>query len=184
MDTLLFWATILSPIIGVIAIIVALIVSHSSTKKAQQQINAIYDLLNVFVAAQTPTMIESKRKYEQQLSELDELIKEQKENMEIIHNPFLGQGPLINMIEESCQREKQYEQLTALEDNRKNIQKQINLIQTFFDRVQKSSELEKMYQKSVLSPQKKSLNLIFCFCTTFLYLTRKKQPEDQDLKEL
>lgn len=38
MDTLLFWATILSPIIGVIAIIVALIVSHSSTKKAQQQI--------------------------------------------------------------------------------------------------------------------------------------------------
>ena len=138
MDTLLFWATVLSPIIGVIAIIVALIVSHSSTKKAQQQINAVYDLLNVFVAAQTPTMIESKRKYEQQLSELDDMIKEQKEDMEIIHNPFLGQGPLIEMVEDSWQRKKQYDQLATLKDNRNKIQKQINVIQTFFDKIQKS----------------------------------------------
>lgn len=138
MDTLLFWATILSPIIGVIAIIVALIVSHSSTKKAQQQINAVYDLLNVFVAAQTPTMIESKRKYEQQLSELDDMIKEQKEDMEIIHNPFLSQGPLIEMVEESWRRKEQYDQLATLKDNRNKIQKQINVIQTFFDTIQKS----------------------------------------------
>lgn len=138
MDTLLFWATILSPIIGVIAIIVALIVSHSSTKKAQQQINAVYDLLNVFVAAQTPTMIEAKRKYEQQLSELDDMIKEQKEDMEIIHNPFLSQGPLIEMVEDSWQRKEQYDQLATLKDNRNKIQKQINVIQTFFDTIQKS----------------------------------------------
>jgi len=138
MDTLLFWATILSPIIGVIAIILALIVSHSSTKKAQQQINAVYDLLNVFVAAQTPTMIESKRKYEQQLSELDDMIKEQKEDMEIIHNPFLSQGPLIEMVEESWRRKEQYDQLATLKDNRNKIQKQINVIQTFFDTIQKS----------------------------------------------
>lgn len=138
MDTLLFWATMLSPIIGVIAIIVALIVSHSSTKKAQQQINAVYDLLNVFVASQTPTMIESKRKYEQQLSELDDMIKEQKEDMEIIHNPFLSQGPLIEMVEDSWQRKEQYDQLATLKDNRNKIQKQINVIQTFFDTIQKS----------------------------------------------
>lgn len=138
MDTLLFWATILSPMIGVIAIIVALIVSHSSTKKAQQQINAVYDLLKVFVAAQTPTMIESKRKYEQQLSELDDMIKEQKEDMEIIHNPFLSQGPLIEMVEDSWQRKEQYDQLATLKDNRNKIQKQINVIQTFFDTIQKS----------------------------------------------
>jgi len=138
MDTLPFWATILSPIIGVIAIIVALIVSHRSSKKAQQQINAVYDLLNVFVAAQTPAMIESKRKYEKQLSELDDLIKEQKEDMEIIHNPFWGQGPLIDMVEESRQRKEQHEQLTVLEDNRNKIQKQINVIQTYFDTIQKS----------------------------------------------
>lgn len=138
MDTLLFWATILSPIIGVIAIIVALIVSHRSTKKAQQQINAVYDLLNVFVAAQTPTMIEAKRKYEQQLSELDDMIKEQKEDMEIIHNPFLSQGPLIEMVEDSWQRKEQYDQLATLKDNRNKIQKQINVIQTFFDTIQKS----------------------------------------------
>ena len=83
-------------------------------------------------------MIESKRKYEQQLSELDDMIKEQKEDMEIIHNPFLSQGPLIEMVEDSWQRKEQYDQLATLKDNRNKIQKQINVIQTFFDTIQKS----------------------------------------------
>ena len=66
MDTLQFWATVLSPLIGVAAIIVAFIISHRSTKKAQQQIDAVYNLLDVFMAAQAPTMIEAKQKYEHQ----------------------------------------------------------------------------------------------------------------------
>ncbi len=58
--------------------------------------------------------------------------------MELIHNPFWGQGPLIDMVEESRQRKEQHEQLTVLEDNRNKIQKQINVIQTYFDTIQKS----------------------------------------------
>ena len=138
MDTLQFWATILSPLIGVAAIIVAFIISHRSTKKAQQQINAVYNLLDVFVAAQTPTMIEAKQKYENQLSKLDSLIEEQKEDIQIIRNPFLGQGPLIDIVEESYRKKEQYEQLAALEDKRSEIQGQLSLIQSFFDRAQKT----------------------------------------------
>ena len=138
MGTVQFWATILSPMVGVAAIIVSFIISHHSTKKAQQQINAIYNLLGVFVSAQAPTMIEAKQKYEHQLSELDALIEEQKEGIETIRNPFLGQGPLINIVEESYQKKEQYEQLAALEDKRKEIQGQLSLIQSFFDRTQKT----------------------------------------------
>ena len=124
--------------VGVAAIIVSFIISHHSTKKVQQQINAIYNLLGVFVSAQAPTMIEAKQKYEHQLSEFDALIEEQKEGIETIRNPFLGQGPLINIVEESYQKKEQYEQLAALEDKRKEIQGQLSLIQSFFDRAQKT----------------------------------------------
>lgn len=134
MNTLQFWATVLSPLIGIAAIIVAFIISHRSTKKAQQQINAVYNLLDVFVAAQAPTMIEAKQKYEHQLSELSTLIEEQKEDIETIRNPFLGQGPLIDMVEDSYRKEEQYEHLTALEDKRKEIQDQLSLIQSYFNR--------------------------------------------------
>ncbi len=68
MDKFMVCATIASPIVGVIAIIVAFIVSNSTTKKIQKQVDAVYDLLDVFVAAQNPTMMETEKKYEQQLS--------------------------------------------------------------------------------------------------------------------
>lgn len=138
MDTLQFWATILSPLIGVAAIIVAFIISHRSTKKAQQQINAVYNLLDVFVTAQAPTMVEAKQKYENQLSKLDSLIEEQKEDIETIRNPFLGQGSLNDIVEESYRKREQYEQLAALEDKRNEILGQLSLIQSFFDRAQKT----------------------------------------------
>ena len=60
MNTVLFWATVLSPIVGVIAIIVALIVARSSTKEIKRQVDATYNLLDVFVAAQNPTLLEAK----------------------------------------------------------------------------------------------------------------------------
>ena len=134
METLQFWATILSPLIGVAAIIVAFVISNRSTKKAQQQINAVYNLLDVFMAAQAPTMIEAKRNYENQLSELDTLIEELKEDIKTIRNPFLGQGPLIDMVADSYRKKEQYEQLTALEDKRKEIQGQLSLIHAYFNK--------------------------------------------------
>ena len=50
-ENLVQWATLLSPIISVIAIIVALHIARTSSKEAQKQIAAIRNLLDVFVAA-------------------------------------------------------------------------------------------------------------------------------------
>ena len=50
LDSLTQWATLLSPIISVIAIIVALRVARSSSKDAQEQIKAIRHLLDMFIA--------------------------------------------------------------------------------------------------------------------------------------
>lgn len=69
-DELIQWATLLSPIISVIAVIVALRVANNSSKDAQEQINAIRHLLDVFVAANNLDIVEAQRKYQQQLVEL------------------------------------------------------------------------------------------------------------------
>lgn len=68
METILAWATIASPIVGVIAIIVALVIAHRSSKETKEQIEAVYNLLDVFVAAQNPTIMEAKRKYNHGIS--------------------------------------------------------------------------------------------------------------------
>lgn len=82
MSSLLSWATVLSPIVGVIAIIVALVIAHRSSRETKQQIDAVYKLLDVFVAAQNPTMMEAKKKYELQLAELDKQIHDLEENIQ------------------------------------------------------------------------------------------------------
>lgn len=76
LDSLTQWATLLSPIISVIAIIVALNVARSSSKDAQQQINAIHHLLDVFVAANNLDIVEAQRKYQRQLAALDYQIED------------------------------------------------------------------------------------------------------------
>ena len=63
-DELIQWATLLSPIISVIAVIVALRVANHSSKDAQKQINAIRHLLDVFVAANNLDIVEAQRKYQ------------------------------------------------------------------------------------------------------------------------
>ena len=91
---LLFWVSVASPIVGCMAIVVALIVSHISSKENKKQIKAIYELLDVFVAAQNPSMMEAKREYERQLAELNNQIHELKEDIQIV-SPFFGRGPKI-----------------------------------------------------------------------------------------
>lgn len=61
MSTLLQWSTVLSPILGVIAIITALFIARHSSRDAEKQIKAIYNLLDVFVAAQNPNMMVAKK---------------------------------------------------------------------------------------------------------------------------
>ena len=79
------WATLLSPIISTIAIIVAVRVARSSSKDAQEQIKAIRHLLDMFIAANRGCKICRRN----------------------CSSPFIG-GPLIEQIHEheKCLRRK------------------------------------------------------------------------------
>ena len=136
MNTVLFWATVLSPIVGVIAIIVALIVARSSTKEIKRQVDATYNLLDVFVAAQNPTMLEAKKQYEQQLVQLDQQIEVAKVDVETTHLPSY----VVNRLEAADAAERQLKRIQYLEElinQRKEVEEQLSLIQSYLDKAKK-----------------------------------------------
>lgn len=54
---------ILTLIVSVIAVVVSLRISRKSSQDAQKQINAIHELLDVFVAVQNLNIFETQQKY-------------------------------------------------------------------------------------------------------------------------
>ena len=133
-ETILFWATLLSPIAGVIAIIVALIIANRSSRDAEKQVTAIHNLLEVFVAAQNPNMVEAKQQYEQQLARLDEEIEAAKEDLETV-DPFFGRGAKIEDVEYLAEKERQKQHLNDLQKQRDKIEMQLNLILSYLTKV-------------------------------------------------
>ena len=140
MDSVLSWATVLSPIVGVAAIIVALIIAQRSSKETKNQIAAVYNLLDVFVASQNPTMMEAKRKYEQQISDLNKQIHDLEDDIQTIHNHFLGRGPLIEVYDELFEKNKQCEQLEVLETKRKELEGYLDMINAYIQKAKGQDE--------------------------------------------
>ena len=128
-DNLVQWATLLSPIISVIAIIVALHVARSSSKDAQKQIAAIRHLLDVFVAANNLDIVEAQRKYQQQLVELDKEIEDARMEVDIVY-PFVG-GARIDHIIAAQEKAKQTAHLDQLLAKRREIEVNLSLIQDY-----------------------------------------------------
>lgn len=128
-DNLVQWATLLSPIISVIAIIVALHVARSSSKDAQKQIAAIRHLLDVFVAANNLDIVEAQRKYQQQLVELDKEIEDAQMEVDIVY-PFVG-GARIDHIIAAQEKAKQKAHLNQLLAKRREIEVNLSLIQDY-----------------------------------------------------
>lgn len=135
-ETISFWATLLSPIAGVIAIIVALIIANRSSRDAEKQVTAIHNLLDVFVAAQNPNMVEAMQHYKQQLARLDEQIEAAKEDLETV-DPFFGRGPKIEDVEYLAEKERQKQHLNDLQKQRDKIEMQLNLILSYLTKVAK-----------------------------------------------
>lgn len=129
MGNLTEWATLLSPIISVVAIIVALIVARSSSKDAQQQINAIRHLLDVFVAANNLDIVEAQRKYQRQLTELDSQIEDAQMEVDTVY-PFVG-GARIDHIIAAQEKAEQKAYLNQLLAKRKEIEVNLSLIQDY-----------------------------------------------------
>lgn len=135
-DTISFWATVLSPIISVIAIIVALVIAKGSSRDAKKQIKAVYNLLDVFVAAQNPNMITAMQQYKQQIALLNEQIETAKEDLETV-NPFFGRGPKIEDVEYMAEKEEQKQHLDDLLKQRDKAEMQLNLILSYLTKVAK-----------------------------------------------
>ena len=128
-DCLTQWATLLSPIISVIAIIVALYVARSSSKDAQEQIKAIRHLLDVFIAANNLDIVEAQRKYQQQLVELDKEIEDAQMEVDIVY-PFVG-GARIDHIIAAQEKADQKAHLDQLLAKRREIEVNLSLIQDY-----------------------------------------------------
>lgn len=128
-DELIQWATLLSPIISVIAVIVALRVANDSSKDAQDQINAIRHLLDVFVEANNLDIVEAQRKYQRQLAELNKEIEEAQTEVDIVY-PFIG-GARIDHIIAAQEKTQQKAHLNQLLIKRKEIEINLSLIQDY-----------------------------------------------------
>lgn len=131
-ENLVQWATLLSPIISVIAIIVALKVAHDSSKDAREQVKAIHNLLDVFVAANNLDVVEAQRKYQQQLVDLDKQIEQALMDYETI-DPFRS---AVRIEQEIAKQEKakQKEYLEHLFVKRKEIETNLLLIQDYINK--------------------------------------------------
>lgn len=132
MENYIAWATLLSPIISVIAIIVALFVARSSSKDAREQIKSIRNLLDVFVAANNLDIVEAQRKYQQQLRELNNMIEDAQMEVDIV-NPFV-EGVRIDRIMDTQEKARQIDRLNQLLTKRKEIEINISLIQDYINK--------------------------------------------------
>ena len=135
MECWIQWATLASPIISVVAIIVALCVARSSSKDAQKQITAIHNLLDVFVAANNLDIVEAQRKYQRQLAELDRQIEDAQFDVDTVY-PFVG-GSLIDKIEASKEKQGQINRLNSLLAKRKEIETNLSLIDDYIKKATK-----------------------------------------------
>ena len=128
-DSLIQWATLLSPIISVIAIIVALQIARTSSKDAQKQIAAIRHLLDVFVAANNLDIVEAQRKYQRQLADLDKEIEDAQMEVDTVY-PFVG-GARIDHIIAAQEKAEQRAHLNQLLAKRREIEVNLSLIQDY-----------------------------------------------------
>lgn len=132
MENYTVWATLLSPIISVIAIIVALIVARSSSKDAKTQITAIRHILDVFVSANNLDIVEAQRKYQQLLVEINRKIEDAQMEVDIV-SPFVG-GARIDRIMEAQEKAEQKAYLNQLLDKRREIELNLSLIQDYINK--------------------------------------------------
>ena len=126
------WATLLSPIISVIAVIVALIITRRSSIDAKEQIKSIRHLLDVFIAANNLNIKEALRKSQQQLSEINSLIEDAQEELEV-DSPFIS-SVRIDHIEEMQEKNKQRIYLKQLLSKREELESNIALIQYYINK--------------------------------------------------
>jgi len=131
------WATVASPIVGAVAIIVALIISCKSSKESKKQIEAVYNLLDVFIASHNLDILEAKRQNEKQLAKLDKQIEEVNESLDLVTHPF-GYTCRMDLIEEAERKKGIRQKKDAFSEQRKEVYYNLMLIQSYIDKASQS----------------------------------------------
>ena len=132
MELVLQIATIAGPIISAIAIGVALWISGRSSKDAQKQIDELHNLLDVFVASQTPAMLDALQQYQRLLNQLDEQIEDTKFHLSCFKKDFRWMsGVGINRIEVAEEERHVSENLQELKSQRSLVDRQIKIINSY-----------------------------------------------------
>lgn len=137
---MILWATIASPIIGAIAIIVALWVAKRSSQAAKKQIDAVYNLLDVFIASQNLNIKNALCDNINQKNLLDAQISDAQEDLETIHNPFLYSAPRIEVVEELENQKERKRKLDNLLAEREDIETNIKIIQCYLEKIKNIKE--------------------------------------------
>lgn len=135
-DCIVTWATILSPIVGTIAIIVSICISRKSSQDTQRQINEIRNLLDVLVAIHNLNAFEAQKQYEKELEAVNREIEELMDDIDTIVSPFLG-GALIDRIHEQENRSALKRELQELMAKRKEIEYSLSLIDNYIKKTKK-----------------------------------------------
>lgn len=120
------WATILSPVVGVIAIIVSIWISRKSSQDAQRQINEIRNLLDVLVAVHNLNAFEARKQYERELEAVNREI-EQINNISPERNTF----DISSHMHAKQQKEKE------LLAKRKELEHNLSLIDNYIKKTKK-----------------------------------------------
>ncbi len=129
------WATIASPIIGVIAIIISLCIACNSSKSAQKQINAVYKLLEVFIASKNLDISEALQKYEELLSKNDSNIRMAK--LAIGINYEIKCETDVDKIEVTPDKMQHKIALKTFLNERKELKENISLIEDYIHKAKK-----------------------------------------------
>lgn len=142
------WVAIIISLVGVGVAVWAAISSSESAQKqitevqhfsvknsenAQKQISTIMELMDVFMAANAPQILEAKHKYEQELTKVNEAIKEKEKDLQIVRHPF-GHGSRIDAIEELEQNRETQSELDNLVREKDRLEEMINVLQEFLNK--------------------------------------------------
>lgn len=107
--------------------------SVKASEEAQMQIAAITQLLDVFMIANTPQILETKHKYEQELQHLNDQIAEVKNRSEIVRYPW-GYRSRMDEIEDREQGRQFQEKIAKLNREKKRLESILNVLQEFLNK--------------------------------------------------
>lgn len=138
MELVLQIATIASPIIGVVAIIVALRISKKSSEEASHQLRKLEDMLDTFVAVENVKLVSIMQENEKALNKLEPQIEELQNRLLVTES---GGITRIEKIENISNKEKLQIDLQLLLKKKKEFELERSLIISYLQKVKNNKDI-------------------------------------------